>query len=56
MKRCAALVLAGILAVGSLMLWLGIPAAWLWLFSKLTGRYLEAALGTTAGCLLTTVF
>jgi hypothetical protein len=36
------------LGVGSLVLWLGIPAGWLWIFSHATDNYFDIYLGTLA--------
>jgi hypothetical protein len=56
-ERVAAAVLVAVMAVGSLLIWIGIPAASLWLWSQLshhyTTVYAAALIGsplTMAGC------
>lgn len=56
-ERAAAMVLVAVMAAGSLIIWIGIPAASLWLWSQLSHRYTTvyaaALIGsplTMAGC------
>jgi hypothetical protein len=48
--RVSRLALAVLLALGSLMMWIGIPAAWLWAWSMISDRYLTVLLAGLAGC------
>ncbi len=52
-ERVTALALVLVMAVGSLVLWIGIPAAWLWLWSQLTTHYLSVYAAALIGCPLT---
>ncbi|MDX6673328.1 MAG: hypothetical protein QOH11_746 [Solirubrobacteraceae bacterium] len=49
-ERAAALALVVVMATGSLALWVGIPAAWLWLWSQLTPHYLAVYAAALIGC------
>jgi hypothetical protein len=54
--RLAAGFLLTLLAVGSLVIWIGVPAGWLWLASKITdsepSHFLAAILGTPLAIVL----
>jgi hypothetical protein len=52
-ERVTALGLVVVMAAGSLVLWIGIPAAWLWLWSQLTPHYLSVYAAALIGCPLT---
>ena len=52
-ERAAALALVLVMAVGSLVLWIGIPTAWLWLWSQLTPHYLSVYAAALIGCPVT---
>lgn len=45
--------LAAVLALGSLLMWTGIPAAWLWLCSQASDQYLTVYAAALIGCPLT---
>jgi hypothetical protein len=52
-ERVAALALVVVMAAGSLVLWIGIPAAWLWLWSQLTAHNLSVYAAALIGCPVT---
>ena len=52
-ERVAALALVVVMAAGSLVLWIGIPTTWLWLWSQLTPHYLSVYAAALIGCPLT---
>jgi type VI protein secretion system component VasF len=47
-ERVTALVLVVVMAAGSLVLWIGIPAAWLWVWSQLTAHNLPVTMAAWA--------
>ena len=52
-RRAAELGLMAALALGSLLLWIGIPGAWLWLWSQASSQYLVVLGAALVGCPLT---
>lgn len=53
--RLAELGLATAIFAGSLVLWIGIPAGWLWLVTRLTAEYPNAWAAATFGAPLTMI-
>ena|SRR5882757_1324012 len=53
LERVTALALVVVMASGSLVLWIGIPAAWLWVWSQITPHYLAVYAAALIGCPLT---
>src|SRR5207247_11053017 len=49
-RRAAELALMAVLALGSLLLWVGIPAVWLWVWSQASDRYLTIYAAALIGC------
>jgi hypothetical protein len=45
--------LVAAMALGSLVLWIGIPAGWLWLWSRITSHPLSVYAAAIIGCPLT---
>jgi len=52
-ERLTAPALVVVMAAGSLVLWIGIPAAWLWVWSQITPHYLSVYAAALIGCPVT---
>jgi hypothetical protein len=50
-SRVAKVTLVGLMAVGSLVLWIGIPVGWLWIGSQLQSQSGQASFGLYLGIL-----